>query len=326
MKKLFLIIKRVLEDPQKVYKFIKKIISIYKRSSLCATLGYLSERVTGYNIYSELLKKTHGETLIKLKLKDIDNLYMYVDLSDEGISKDLFLFGKREENMTKIFKLYLKPGQNIIDIGSNIGYYVLIEASIVKPNGRIYALEPDPHNVKILRRNIEVNQYDNIVYIENAAVSNKTGVAQLHLANRSNLHTLTRVPEMDKYVKFKGSIEVPTFSLDDFLKFKNIDPRSIDVIRMDIEGHEVYALEGMRKTLKRAGPLILFIEIHPKLIKQDSNYTYESFLEALKNWGFKLKECFLSVTSRIDKRISVRNIEDLLHFNEALEVILVREE
>ena len=315
----------MLQDPQKVYSFIKNIFSIYRRSSLCATFGYLSEKVTGHNIYLKMLKIFHGETLIKVKLADIDNLYMYVDLSDEGISKDLFLFGKREENMTKIFKSYLKPGQKIIDIGSNIGYYVLLEASIIKPNGMIYALEPDPHNVKILRKNVEINQCDSIVYIENAAVSDKTGVAQLHLANRSNLHTLTRVPEMDKYVKFKGSVEVPTFALDDFLEYKNIDPRSIDVIRMDIEGHEVYALDGMKRTLKRSGPLIFFIEIHPKLIKQNPDYTYENFLENLKTYGFKLRECFLSVTSRIDKKLNVREIEDLLHFNEALEVILIRQ-
>jgi len=322
--KLISKLKGAFQDPQKVYSLVAQFNAIRRRSNIGAALGYLSEKVLGYNLYLRVLRLLKCDTLVKIQLKDAGNANMYIDLNDEGISQDILQYGQREEGATKAFKTYLKPGQTIIDIGANIGYYVLIEATKVSPRGRIYAVEPEPHNAEILKRNVRLNQYSDIVDIECVSISDRTGTAKLHLANRSNLHTLTRVSEMDKYVKFKGTLDVQTFTLDDFLKYKAIDSLSIDIIRMDIEGHEVYALDGMVETLERGGPLIFFIEIHPKLIKQNRDYTYESFLRKLKAYGFKLAECFLSPTSRIDQKLSVDNIDDLSHFREAVEVILVR--
>jgi len=317
-------IKMIIRNPKKIYSSAVKFALICYRSSPGPVLGYISEKITGHNLYLKVLKLLKCDTLRKVQLKDVDNSYIYIDLNDEGICKDLLLYGQREENATKAFKSYLKPGQTIIDIGANIGYYVLIEAAKIQPTGRIYAIEPDPANVKILRKNVKLNHYDNIVDIESAAISNKTGIAKLYLANRSNLHTLTRVPEMDKYVKFKETINVPTFSLDEFIKTKGILAQDIDIIRMDIEGHEIYAIEGMKNILKNSGKLLLFIEVHPKLIKQNNISEYEKFINNLKNYNFEIKECFLSTSSKEDKKIEVQDWKDLLCFNEALELILIK--
>jgi len=317
-------IKMIIYNPRKIYSLATKFVLICHRSSLGPALGYVSEKITGHNLYLKVLKLLKCDTLKKVQLKDANNSYIYIDLEDEGICRDLLLYGQREENATKAFKSYLKSGQTIIDIGANIGYYVLIEAAKIQPGGRIYAIEPDPLNVKILRKNVKLNRYDNIVNIEPAAISNKTGISKLYLANRSNLHTLTRVPEMDKYVKFKGTINIPTFSLDEFIEAKDISAQDIDIIRMDIEGHEIYALEGMKNTLKNSGRLLLFIEVHPKLIKQISISKYEEFINNLKNYNFEIKECFLSISSKEDKKIEVQDWRDLLYFNEALELILIK--
>jgi len=295
---------------------------IRKSSSIAHALGYLSKEIIGINFYLKLLELLNRGNLIKIQLRHDNDTYLYVDLHDEGISRDLLLYRQREVETTKAFKSYLELGQTVIDIGSNIGYYVLMEAAKVSSRGRVYAIEASPHNVEILRKNVEFNRYKNIVDIEFAAISDKSGTAKLHITNRSNLHTLTRVPEMDKYVKFKNVFDIPAFTLDDFIKYKGIEARSIDVIRMDIEGHEVNALKGMSKTLKKAGSLILFIEIHPKLIKQNPDYTYESFLRELNSHGFELMESFLSLSSRVDKRINLNKINDLLIFHEAVELIL----
>ena len=147
---------------------------------------------------------------------------------------------------------------------------------------------------------------------------------KLWLANRANLHTLSRVPAMDNYVKFIGTIDVPVFSLDDFVRYKNIEPKNIDIIRMDMEGHETIALKGMTRTLRETESLLLFIEIHPKLIKQNASSSYESFLRQLKANGFQVLDCSVSLSSRLDERVSIDDIDDLLRFDEAVEVILYK--
>ena len=69
---------------------------------------------------------------------------MYLNLNDFGLSKYLFLNGIREPECTKIMKQELKSGMTIAEIGANIGYYALMEATIIGDSGKIYAIEGNP--------------------------------------------------------------------------------------------------------------------------------------------------------------------------------------
>ncbi len=262
--------------------------------------------------------------LARIRLRN-SRCEMYIDLRDAGISRDLYLHGCREQEATKLFKSYLRPGQIVLDIGANIGYYALLEAERVGSSGRVYAIEPAPRNCEILRKNVATNGYERVVDIECAAISDKTGSECLYLADRSNLHTLGRTRVMDSYVRFVDTVEVPAFSLDDFVEHKGINASGIDVIRMDIEGYELEVLNGMAEVISQAVSLTLFIEIHPKLIKERvGDAAYAGFLNRLKEYGFYLEACALSVSSREDRIVNVSEISDLAGFHEAIEVFLTR--
>ena len=92
-------------------------------------------------------------------IKKIQGSKMLLDLRDKGIHKDLFLYGCREPECTKIVQKELCEGMKVVDIGANIGYYALMEAQIVGDSGKIYAIEPEPRNFRMLERNIEMNSY-----------------------------------------------------------------------------------------------------------------------------------------------------------------------
>jgi FkbM family methyltransferase len=275
-----------------------------------------------FNLYTRFLKILNKDALAITKLRDAD-VKLYVDLNDRGISRDLLRYHCREEYATKVFKSLLKPGLTIVDIGANIGYYALIEAEEVGRTGQVYAVEPSPRNVDILKKNVVLNEVQDIVDIEWGAISDISGSEELHLANRSNLHTLTPTSGMKNYVRFTGVIDVPCFTLDDFLENKNVNPCDVDIIRMDIEGHEVKAIEGATKTLNSSKSLVLFIEIHPKLIKESNGeQAYAAFLEKLKSYGFELFACAESVSSRVDKDTQLKSINELVDYHEAVEVFL----
>ena len=96
---------------------------------------------------------------------NVHNYRMIVDLNDPGISRTLIHFGTREKDHIYILNNELSPGNVIIDLGANIGYYALMEANIVGNDGYVYALEPSPSNADMLRKNISLNNYDGIVEV-----------------------------------------------------------------------------------------------------------------------------------------------------------------
>ncbi len=211
-------------------------------------------------------------------IKKVQGSKMLLDLSDGGINRDLFLYGYREPECTKIFKNELSEGMKIVEIGANIGYYALMEAQIVGDSGKIYAIEPEPRNFEMLKRNIELNSFASRVEFYNVAISDKSGECLFTVASQSNSHRLSVSGE-----KGTNSIKVNTTTLDEMLGDKEID-----MIRMDPEGGEWLILKGMSRILSNNKPLKLFIEVHPKLINMYGG-DVETWLGRLAEAGFKLK-------------------------------------
>ena len=89
--------------------------------------------------------------------KKIYNFKMYLNLHDKGISKTLILFGERELDHKIILEKVLKKNMSIMDIGSNIGYYVLLQRNIIGSDAKIIAIEPIPQNIEFLKKNLELN-------------------------------------------------------------------------------------------------------------------------------------------------------------------------
>ena len=83
---------------------------------------------------------------------------MYLDPRDKGISRTLLLFGERELDHRIILKKVLSKNMKVFDIGANIGYYVLMESSIIGEKGKIIAVEPLPKNMQLLKKNLDLNK------------------------------------------------------------------------------------------------------------------------------------------------------------------------
>ena len=81
--------------------------------------------------------RQRGRQYIRKKIYDFE---MWLDVQDKGISRTLLLFGKRELEHRYILQLVLKPGMTVLDIGANIGYYVLIESGLIG-DGKIIAID-----------------------------------------------------------------------------------------------------------------------------------------------------------------------------------------
>lgn len=209
---------------------------------------------------------------------------MYIDTRDPGISKTLAIFGQRELEHRAILKDVLKSGMTVWDLGANIGYYAIMEAMLVGPTGKVYAVEPSPSNVALLKRNIALNHCEERIDVFPIGISNRTGEAEFHLSAMSNVNTFhptTRSGERAAHLTGK-TLMVPIMDVSNFIRGK----RPVDLVRMDIEGHEVEVFESIIRAIDEQGfsAKILFETHFPKYDNATHNMRVQ--LRALFDRGY----------------------------------------
>ena len=188
-------------------------------------------------------------------------------MNDYGIHRDLFLDGIREPVATKHLMDILTKDDVVLDIGANIGYYVLIEAQLCN---KVYAVEPVPSNVIVLKDNIKLNHYNN-VEVFSLAFSKATGTEKMYLSPKSNWHSFYPIKDV------VGETKINVDTVDNFLK----DRENPTIVRMDVEGYELNILYGMKETLKKIDRL--FMEIHADIMSLEDT---KRLIEILNNESF----------------------------------------
>ncbi|MBT4814568.1 MAG: FkbM family methyltransferase [Lentisphaerae bacterium] len=209
----------------------------------------------------------HSEFLVRKVL----GYRMLLCLQQEGISETLNMHGKREAEHLYILDRVLREGMCVLDIGGNIGYYTLLLASRVGPEGKIYVVEPVPANYRVLEKNVELNGFGGRVEAFQMGISDQTTKRDMTLSQQSNLHTFNEAPKPDVAASLDLSdetIQIPTEDLGTFVEGK----RRPELIRMDVEGHEVEILSGLlREAEKRQWfPDILF-ECHADMYDPETH-------------------------------------------------------
>jgi FkbM family methyltransferase len=183
----------------------------------------------------------------------------------------LLIGGVYEPFETSIVKKEIKSGDTVLDIGANIGYYTLILAKQVGKEGKVWAFEPEPNNFALLKKNITVNNYKNVI-LEQVAVTSKTGTSS---------YKYTRIHDSSQ---MHGGIKINTIELDDY--FKNYEG-NIDFIKMDIEGAEGLAIKGMSDILQKSKNIKILTEFWPVGLEAVGTDP-EEYLNMLSDYGFKL--------------------------------------
>lgn len=212
-------------------------------------------------------------------LRRIHNHRMYLDSQDSGLSRSLLLFGTREVDHKVMLERIIRPGMTIFDIGGNIGYYPLMELGLLGPGGRVVVVEPSPSNAELLRRNLALNGYENIPVIE-AAVSDVAGRREFFLSEQSNLGTFHPVGSGSETLT-GATVAVETLTVP-LLAERFGAP---DLIRMDVEGHEVEVLRGMLDAISDGAfaPMVIF-ETH--LSRYNQEHDMAAVLEAMFARGY----------------------------------------
>lgn len=175
----------------------------------------------------------------------------------EFYAHDHFFHGRPfEPGLAACLTRTLQPGDTFVDAGANHGYFSLLAAKLVGPSGRVIAFEPHGEARERLRRHLEVNGLQGRVEVHPVALSDRSGVAQMHQSHHNALASL--VPEQSPVrhlVVFGTPFEVPTVRFDEWRAQHASGP--IRLMKIDVEGAELMVLNGMPDAIRSGLDLIL---------------------------------------------------------------------
>jgi FkbM family methyltransferase len=174
---------------------------------------------------------------------------------------------------------WIKPGMVFFDVGANVGYYSLLLSPLLGPTGSAHGFEPVSQQCERFRRNIELSGLINIV-VNREIVSDSAGEKVIHVGTDDNSGTasVALIPRPDDITE-----TVPATTLDQYFARRGLT--RVDVIKIDVQGHELAVLRGGEQLLRRHRPVLL-VEIHsPSLLESGSNK--EEIYHYLETLGFE---------------------------------------
>jgi FkbM family methyltransferase len=189
--------------------------------------------------------------------------------------------GVYEKHFLDLARQIVKKGDYVVDMGANLGYHTITLAQLVENEGRVFAFEPQRITFQQLNCNVFLNKLDN-VYAYNAAVG------------EDNSHVFIENVDYHKVVDGYygtniGNTSVNSNSVGDEIPKITLDSLNLpkaSFIKIDVQGCELLALIGARKTIIKCRP-ILFVEIEAHhLVK--FNATPESLKEYIKSLGYNM--------------------------------------
>jgi FkbM family methyltransferase len=200
---------------------------------------------------------------------------------DDWLGASLYFFGNYEPETTALFRRQLRPGDVVVDVGANLGYFTILAASLVGNSGSVHSFEPNPRLTPFLLRSIELNHFERFVHLTNAAIAEQSGgLAALHLstvAASSGVSSLLPLSHLAAGL----TIEVPLLSLADYCGTRQIS--NIRLLKVDVEGAELQVIRGMRELLLARRVELLVCEVQPNERDRDAP---KHLIEELDAFGY----------------------------------------
>jgi FkbM family methyltransferase len=170
----------------------------------------------------------------------------------DAVGRGLYRRGVHEPALTQmLLNTFSKRTEcNFIDVGANIGYFTGLMSRLAGPAGKVLAIEPEPQNLKLLKRNIALNHLTNVeVHACALGAAGRTARLGLYKAANRGRHSLVDLGS-------RPSIEVPVRKLDE-LTSKTSGVTSWSLVKIDVEGYEGFVLDGASETLARTESLVM---------------------------------------------------------------------
>jgi len=225
---------------------------------------------------------------------------------EEGIDFSIYLLGAFERSTVATLRELVKAGDVVLDIGANIGAHTLGLAKNVGAAGKVYAFEPADFAFQKLLRNLALNPElerrtkASQVMLGSGAEKPPNGVyASWPLEKVDSVHPKHR----GRFVSTEGAV---VDTLDGFVAREKVS--RINLIKMDVDGHELPVLQGGRSVLREHRPVIV-MEMSPYVHAEEQN-SFAAVIEVLKEFRYKIEDARNRKTLPLDAAALERLIPD----------------
>ncbi|MGO9959541.1 MAG: FkbM family methyltransferase [Solirubrobacteraceae bacterium] len=184
------------------------------------------------------------------------------------------LTGTYEKDVARFAEMVLRRGDTAIDVGANIGLHTLMFASLVGPEGRVHAFEPDGRIAGTLRRSLALNDLAMRVAVCEAAVGDVDGRVQLFLGGSDGLTNST----LPGWAPSTESRIVAAVTLDGTVL--PVVKQELGLLKIDVEGAETAVLDGAHELLSTFPPRAVIVEVSTRVNAAD-------VLSRLERYGYR---------------------------------------
>jgi FkbM family methyltransferase len=213
--------------------------------------------------------------LSQKRLVNLDGFDLYV-MPNDYIGYSIIKSRTYESHVTRLIRNTLGRNDVFLDIGANVGYFTMLAWSMVKGGGKVLAFEPNPQNLQLMYSSVQRNCAEKIE-IYPYAVSNAAGILRFTTVG-SNGGVVTKESKYQRHF-----LLVQAVVLDEILKH---EPR-LDLVKIDIEAHEPFALQGMVELIKKYRPKII-TEYHPWAMRLNNPGDPTEYLDQIIRLGYRL--------------------------------------
>jgi FkbM family methyltransferase len=207
----------------------------------------------------------------RLMMTEWEDLRFWFNTSDREMGVRMAL-GLYEPRTVELVREMVKPGMKCIDVGAQSGFYTCVLAQQVGKKGKVYAFEPLPSSFEMLERNVRENQLQSRVRAFPLAASNTN--ESIQASRISNMYVAGAVEGAE-------CVAINAARLDDLIDDK------IDLVKIDVEGHEPAAIRGMENLIRTSQPII-FSEVNEYWLRNGSGSSAREYIGQLRSLGYQV--------------------------------------
>ncbi len=270
---------------KRVFKSLKERFD----AGLLDRYSYVSERHEFNKVLLEYSSEIMNSDIASIKIAPEALVFTFkplgIELETDGAARsapfEVLNFGSYEPEDEALVYNLVKNGNVVLDIGANIGWYT-VNCAIRFPDAKIYAFEPILPTYEVLKRNVDQSRVANCILF-NYGISDKDEEKTFYYFKGGSA-----IASIQNLLSHPGAKEVKCKLKPLDLVVQELGLKSVDFIKCDVEGSELFVLRGAERTIKTFQP-ILFIEICEEWSRK-CGYSARDIIEFLSSCGYALFE------------------------------------
>ena len=205
----------------------------------------------------------------RLWMTALEGFRFWFNTSDRDMGV-VMAMGQYEAESVRFIRKVLRPGMTCIDAGAQTGFYTCLMASVVGEGGMVHAFEPMPASYELLVKNVQENRFETRVHTYQLACSN--AATEIEASQVGAMYVAGAVPGCPP-------VSMRAIPVDEMVQ------GPVDLIKIDVEGHEPAAIEGMRQLIQRSHPVIVS-ECNEYWLKSCSGTSSGAYVGLLNSFGY----------------------------------------